>query len=104
MSNVTVREALNQMTENEIQALYSTINYTGRGFSVGEDGQDLRTAAKSDEFTVWHSAGHGDNETLCASNDIGECFLIGDANGAWGVPVEAADLNEGRTEWVNGNG
>ena len=95
MSNVTtVREALNQMTENEIQALYSTINNKGRGFSVGSDevSEDLRAAAKEDEFTVWHSIGQGKELVLCVSNDIGECFLIGDANGAWGVPVEAADL------------
>ncbi len=87
-----VRESLNSMTENELSKLYSKINGQGRGFSVGEDGQSLRAAAKADEFTVWHSAGTGDNETLCMSNDIGECFLLGDAHGAWAVPVEESDL------------
>lgn len=89
---MNVRETLEQMTEQEINALYSAINGAGRGFAVGQDGQTLRDAAKEDEFTVWHSVGYGDNTTLLMSNDIGECFLLGDANGAWAVPVEARDL------------
>lgn len=92
MNAINIREALNLMSARDLEALYIRLNNTGRGFAVGEDGQDLRTAAKEDEFTVWHSDGHGDSETLCASNDIGECFLIGWANGAWGVAVEASDL------------
>lgn len=97
MSNMTsVREALNLMSQDEIQNLYSTINNKGRGFSVGSDevAEDLRAAAKEDEFTVWHSIGQGREEILCASNDIGECFLIGNAHGAYAVPIEESDISE----------
>lgn len=89
-----VREALNLMTEKEISVLFSTINNQGRGFSVGSDevAEDLRAAAKEDEFTVFHSVGQGDDEILVAANDIGECFLIGNAHGAYGVPVEESDV------------
>jgi len=94
-----VREALNLMTENEIRSLFHKIDTKGFGFAVGgeEAGaseQPLREAAKQDEFSVFHSAGVGDREILCASNDIGECFLIGNRHGAWGVPVEASDLTK----------
>lgn len=89
-----VREALSLMTEKEISMLFSTINNKGRGFSVGSDevADDLRAAAKEDEFTVFHSVGLGDCEILCAANEIGECFLIGNAHGAYGVPVQESDV------------
>ncbi len=95
MSNVN--EALNLMSENEIRNLFHQIDNKGFGFAVGgeESGpseQDLREAAQQDEFKVFHSVGLGDRLILCANNDLGETFLIGNRHGAWGVPVEASDL------------
>lgn len=84
---------MNAFTEKEASKLYSQENSAGKGFAVGDDGQTLEEAAAQEGWDIIESHGYGDSRTLVCKRDD-DVMLLGDCNGAWGVLINEAALDE----------